>query len=413
MTKKLFAKILLTTIIFLSLACTTCGTLSSVFREPLLSLHSVELVNINFNGVELLCKVNVQNPNAIEIPFPEVDWEFFVNTNSFISGIIKNDQRIRARRTTVVDIPVSLDYLGVFNTFASLKGSRQAEFKVALAAKFALPILGDRVWHFEHEGVFPVLQMPKLSMPSMKIDGIDFTKAQLLFTVNVENPNEFDLPSPKLAYDYLVNNNSVIKSTLESNAPIAAAAVTPMIIRLEVQYADLYRSFQALRNLGEAPSKLSLTSDFSLPAFAGNTLLTEITGSLPLLKAPSISFGGISVKNLSLTNIDFNVVWEIENPNNFAMSVKDLAYNLAVNNTQWASGTVPGSPQISANRKTQIPLTISINSLSMVRDITEIITRGTDVAYSCTGNISLGAALPGLADFNSPLNFTGVTRLRR
>ena len=411
--KKLFAKIFLTTIIVFSIAGTTCETLSTVFREPVLSLHSVELVNIDFNGVQLLCKVNVQNPNAIEIPFPEIGWEFFVNTNSFINGTIKNDQRIRARRTTVVDIPVRLEYLGVFDTFASLKESKQAEYKVALAAKFALPILGDRVWHFEHEGVFPVLQMPNLSLPSMKIDRIDFTRAELLFTVNVENPNEFDLPSPKLAYDYLVNNNSVIRSTLENSAPIAAAAVTPLVIRLEVQYADLYRSFQALRNVGEAPSKLSLTSDFALPAFAGNTFLTEIPGSLPLPKVPSITFGGLSVKNLSLTGIDFDVVWEVENPNVFAMSVKELAYTLTVNNTRWASGTAPASTQIAANRKTQIPLTFSINSLSMVRDITEIITRGTDVAYSCTGNISLGAALPGLADYSSPLNFTGVTRLRR
>jgi LEA14-like dessication related protein len=411
--KKLFAKIFLTTIIVFSIAGTTCETLSAVFREPVLSLHSVELVNIDFNGVQLLCKVNVQNPNAIEIPFPEIGWEFFVNTNSFINGTIRNDQRIRARRTTVVDIPVRLEYLGVFDTFASLKESKQAEYKVALAAKFALPILGDRVWNFEHEGVFPVLQMPKLSMPSMKIDRIDFTRAELLFTVNVENPNEFDLPSPKLAYDYLVNNNSVIRSTLENSAPIAAAAVTPLIIRLEVQYADLYRSFQALRNVGEAPSKLSLTSDFALPAFAGNTFLTEIPGSLPLPKVPSITFGGLSVKNLSLTDIDFDVVWEVENPNVFAMSVKELAYTLTVNNTRWASGTAPASTQIAANRKTQIPLTFSINSLSMVRDITEMITRGTDVAYSCTGNISLGAALPGLTDYSSPLNFTGVTRLRR
>jgi len=413
-TKLPFAKIGLPVIIILSLAFTTCETLNAVFKDPLLSLRSVELVNINFNGVELLCKVNVENPNAIEIPFPEVGWEFFVNTNSFVSGVIKNNERIRARRSTVVDVPVSLDFLGVFNTFASLKGSKQAEYKVALAAKFALPVLGDRVWNFEHDGVFPVLQMPKLSTPpSMKIDRIDFTKAQLLFTVNVENPNEFDLPSPKMAYDYLVNNNSVIKSTLVSSAPLAAAAVTPVVIALEVNYADLYRGFQALRNLGEAPSLLSLQSDFALPAFPGETLLTQIAGSLPLPKVPTISFGGISVRNLSLTNIDFNVIWEIENNNSFAMSVKELAYNLTVNNSRWASGTVPASTQIAANRKTQIPLTFSINSLSMVRDITEIITKGTDIAYSCVGNISLGAALPGLDDFNSPLNFTGTTKLRR
>ena len=272
-------------VILAALSLTTCQTLSSVFREPVLSLHSVELANINFTSVTVLCKVNVENPNAITVPFPDIDWEFYINANSFIRGKIDAGQSIRARSTTVVDVPVSIDYPGIYNTFSSLKNSNQADYKIALAFKFALPIIGDKVWNFEHEGNFP------------------------------------------------------------------------------------------------------------------------------LPKVPSISFKGISLKNLSLTKIDFDIVWEIENNNIFAMSVKDLSYNLTVNNTRWTDGRVNNSPQIAAGRKTEIPLTISINALSMVRDITEIITRGTNVAYQCGGNVSLGADLPGL-DFNTPFNFSGSTRLR-
>jgi LEA14-like dessication related protein len=166
--------------------------------------------------------------------------------------------------------------------------------------------------------------------------------------------------------------------------------------------------------LGEAPSLFSLKGDFSIPAFANeSSFANEITGSLPLLKVPSVSFKGISVKELGLTKIDFVVSWEVENNNNFAMSVKDLSFNLAVNNNQWAGGKVPGSPQIAAGRKTEIPLTFTISPLSMVKDITEIITRGTDVSYACGGNISLGAALPALDDFGTPFNFAGTTKLRR
>ena len=269
------------------LVFTTCQTLSSVFREPLLSLHSTELADISFTGATVLCRVNVENPNSFDIPFPEIDWEFYINANSFVNGKIKTDQSIRARRTTVVDVPVSFGYLDVYNTFSLLRGSNQADYKVALAVKFALPFLDNKVWNFEHEGTFP------------------------------------------------------------------------------------------------------------------------------LLKAPSISFAGISVKNLSMTGVDFEVAWEIENNNSFAMNVNDLSYDLRVNNTQWASATASGTPQIGANRKTRIPLTFSINTLSMVRDITDIITRGTTVSYECNGNLSLGADLPGLADFNSPFNFSGNTRLIR
>jgi LEA14-like dessication related protein len=414
MVRKLCAKAGLVMVVFAAFSLTTCQTLSSIFRDPILSLQSVEIAKITFTGADLLCKVKVENPNPIDIPFPEVGWEFFINTNSFIAGTVKSNQSLRARKSTVIDVMVSFNYLEVFNTFKSLKGSKQADYRVALAAKIPLPIMGDKVFNFEHSGTFPVLQMPKLSKPSMKFDKLDFTKAELLFEVNIENPNSFDIPSPKMAYEYLVNKNSFIQSSIDSAAPLAAGVVTAVPIRITVNYAELFQKFASLKNLGEAPSLLSLKSDFSIPAFADEpSPLTEIAGSLPLLKVPSLSFKGISVKSMGLTNIDLGITWEVENTNNFAMSVKDLSFNFAVNNAQWASGKVPGSPQITAGRKTEIPLTISINSLSMVKDITEIISRGTDISYVCGGNINFGAALPALDDFGTPFNFTGTTKLRR
>ncbi|MCL2762056.1 MAG: LEA type 2 family protein [Treponema sp.] len=392
---------------------TTCQTLGSLVTEPVVTLHSVEVTNINFTGVEILCKVNVQNPNSVDVPFPEIDWEFFINANSFVKGQIKAGRAIKARRTTTVEVPLSLSYLEVFNTFASLKGTNQADYKIALGARFNLPILHDKTWQFEHEGTFPVLQIPKLSAPSMKIDQLDFTKAELLFTIDVNNPNPFELPFPQMAYDYLVNNNSFIKNSVGIAAPLAAAAITPVLIKLTVNYVDLYQAFQNLRNANEVPGLLSLKTDFGIPAFIDEVVSTQAAGSLPLLKIPSLNFTGIRVKSTSLTKIDFEVTWEIENNNGFAMNLRDLSYNLAVNNSQWSTGKIPGSPQIAANRKTPVSMDFSLSSLNMVKEITEIITRGTDVSYLCSGNISLGAALPGLDSFNQPFNFSGTTKIRR
>jgi LEA14-like dessication related protein len=392
---------------------TTCQTLMSAIKEPIVSLQSVELAKINFTGVELLCKVKVENPNPIDIPFPEVSWNLFINTNAFIGGVVKNDKSLKSRGSTVIDVLVNLDYLGVFNTFKSLKGSKQADYKIALATKFNLPIFGEKVWHFEHEGDVPVPQLPRFSMPSMKIDKLDFTKAEVLVTFNVENPNVFELPALQMNYDYLVNRNSFIKSTIETGGPLAAAAVTPVAIRLAVNYANLYQSFQSLRNSHESPSLLALAGAVAIPAFDGDLLNLDIPGTLPLLKVPSLSFKGISVTNLALTNIDFELNWEIENNNNFAMSVKDFISTFAVNNTQWVSGRVPGAPQIAAGRKTTVPLAFSISSLAMVRDITEIINKGTEVAYTCNGNINLSAALQELADLAIPYNFNGRTKISR
>jgi LEA14-like dessication related protein len=285
MVKKLLVRTVM--VVFAALSLTTCQTLNSLFQEPKLSLQSVEIAKLSFTGADLLCKVKVENPNSIDIPFPEIGWELFVNTNSFITGMVKNNKSLKPRKSTVIDVPVKFTYLQVFNTFASLKGRNEADYRVALAAKIPLPVMGDKIFKFDHNGVLPILHLPTLS------------------------------------------------------------------------------------------------------------------------------FKGISLKNLGASKIDFDLSWEVENNNSFAMNVKDLSYNFAVNKTQWASGKAPGSPQIPAGRKTEIPLTISINSLSMVKDITEIIARGTDVSYVCNGNINIGAALPALNDFGQPFNFTGTTKLRK
>jgi LEA14-like dessication related protein len=264
-----------------------CQTLSKIFQEPKVTLHSAEITSINFSGVQLLCKVNVENPNSVEIPFPEIDWEFFLNSNSYIKGTIKNDQPIRARRTTVVDVPVSFNYADVYNAITSLRGINQADFKVALAAKFNLPVIGEKIWNLSHEG------------------------------------------------------------------------------------------------------------------------------TMPLLKIPSIGFKGITLKNLSLTRIDFELAWEIENTNVFAMDIKDFSYNLTVNNSGWAGGSVTGAPRIAANGKTTVPITFSVNSLTMIRDITEIVNRGTNVTYGCSGNLSLGADMRGIPDYATSFNLSGSTRIAR
>jgi len=267
-----------------ALLLSTCQTLNMVLQEPLVSFHSAEITKIDFTGAEFLCKIQVDNPNPITIPFPEVGWELFLNANSFISGVFKNNQSIRARETTIVNVPVRLNYADVFNTFRSLIGSRQTAYKIALDTKFYLPFIGAKVWHFEYGGELPMLQLPKLSMPSMKIDSMDLTKAEILVTVNVENPNVFQLPPPKIAYEYMVNRSSFIKSSVETARPLAASSVTPVSIRFSVNYADLYRSIQSLPNLSEVPSLLQLITDFGVPALNSETFRLEIPGSLPLLR---------------------------------------------------------------------------------------------------------------------------------
>jgi len=272
--------------LFVLLTFTTCETLSSMglMQEPVVSLNSVDLTNISLNGVQLLAKVQIENPNSIEIPFPQTDWELFVNANSFISGTIRNNERIRARGSTVVEVPVYLDYLGIFNSFTSLFGNRQFDYKTAFALTFNLPVLGEKVMNLAHDGTIPLPQLPQINTPSMRISSSNITRTEILVTINVVNPNIFPIPSPRITYDYQINRNSFIRGNVESDEPLAASSVTPITIPLTVNYADLFRSFASLLLAREAASLFVVSLDPGIPLLRSEPVRFEVAGTLPILR---------------------------------------------------------------------------------------------------------------------------------
>jgi hypothetical protein len=46
----------------------------------------------------------------------------------------------------------------------------------------------------------------------------------------------------------------------------------------------------------------------------------------------------------------------------------------------------------------------------MVSEITGIVTRGTEVAYTCGGRLKLGSDFPGLGPLDLPFNLGGNTK---
>jgi LEA14-like dessication related protein len=237
--------------------------------------------------VDLIARLNVENPNPFDIPFPEIDWELFINDASFISGLLKDGASLKGRNTVAIDVPLSLTYTGLYDSFTSLLNTREAAYNIALGVRIPYPILDQKTYNLDFSGIIPMLQIPK------------------------------------------------------------------------------------------------------------------------------VSFSGISVKNLGLSRFDFVANFEVENNNNFAMNISEFVYDFTVNNASWAQGSIANAPQLRSNAKTAIPLELSVSSLPLITQITDIVARGSNVNYQSHGNLRLGSDFPGLDRLDLPFNLSGATRLAR
>jgi LEA14-like dessication related protein len=138
--------------------------------EPVVLLESVEITDVSYTGVKMLCKVRVENPNGFHIPSPEINWECFLNTDSFNKGVVEhNRHHIGAHNSSIFEIPVDLEYLEIFDAIDSLKGTKEAAYKIALAVKFDILAFKNNVWKLENEGVIPILQAPVFGSSVMRV----------------------------------------------------------------------------------------------------------------------------------------------------------------------------------------------------------------------------------------------------
>jgi LEA14-like dessication related protein len=200
---------------------------------------------------------------------------------------------------------------------------------------------------------------------------------------------------------------------LENSNSLASRRKATLDVPLSVTYAGLYNTFSSLLDTKEAAYNLALKLSFPTPLLENKVFPLDFSGVLPILQIPEISFQGISQKSLSLTAMEFVLNWEVNNKNNLAFDIGEFLYDFRVNNSLWAQGRMDDPPRLNANGRTVIPLTVSLNALSVVRELTDVIARGAAVNYSSTGSMSLAGDLPGLDKLELPVNLGGSTRIRQ
>jgi LEA14-like dessication related protein len=374
-------------------------------------VESVEITGISVRGVDLVCHVNVENPNSFSVPFPRVDWELFINANSFVRGTVENDAVIKGRSTTVVDVPFSVTYGGLYNSFRSLLNAKEAAYNISLGVSFPIPLIQEKTFRLEFAGVLPMLQAPKITPGAFRVARVDFSSIDLACGFNVENPNAFAIPLPRTSWTFAAAGVPLTVSAGYQQGELAAGAVNREEVVVSLLFADLLKLLGSSAAGTEVPANLALEASLPAPDVEGLTSSLDLPGIIPILKAPVLSFKGITIKSLGMQRLEFVLTWEADNQNSFSFDIDKFEYDFKVNNTSWTSGAIADPPLIKAKGKTAIPLTFTVSSLSMVTDIVNIISRGTAVAYDCAGGLILAGSLPGLDKLDLPFSFKGNTRI--
>ncbi len=197
-----------TILCFLVLIC-SCATVDelvkSTFQQPQISFETAKISGLSFKAVDLLFDLKIANPNPVGISLVGFDYDLLLNGNSFVKGKQTNGLEIKPKGEGTVQIPVSLIFSEIYNTFSTFERQDSTTYKLDCGFSFELPVLGAKRIQVSKSGSLPLLKRPDISVKLLELEKLSFVGADLNLRVEIDNPNSFSFFLNTIAFSFEVN----------------------------------------------------------------------------------------------------------------------------------------------------------------------------------------------------------------
>ena len=98
----------------LTAAAAGCATIArQAFQEPVVSVRDIRLQGLGLTGGTVDVALAVYNPNNYRLDATRLTYKLLLDTVTFATGALTEQQTVHGRDTLLVRIPVSFTYRGV------------------------------------------------------------------------------------------------------------------------------------------------------------------------------------------------------------------------------------------------------------------------------------------------------------
>jgi len=246
------------------------------------------------------------------------------------------------------------------------------------------------------------IQKPKITVTDFKVSDISLRDIELIFDLEIDNPNAVAINLASYNFDFLINENSFVKGNQPLATEIKSNASTILQIPVSFTFDELFKTFSSIRDDDETGYDFRSTIGVNVPVLGLTEIPLEKSGTFPVVKPPKISASKLKVKNLSFTKADLELELSINNPNSFGISLNNLNYNVDINGLESISGTTSQKIDLSSKENNSISIPVSFNLIQLGRSAYQLLKNDDPLDYSLSGSTNLDTSLPYFkaSDFN-------------
>jgi LEA14-like dessication related protein len=193
--------------------CTSLEKAGQAMSESMPTGHvkGVNLSNMDIKGIDLVFDLQVDNPNPVTISLDHLDYELSLLDNTFLKGEQSMGMKLAADGSSQVKVPVRMGFKQLQKIYSKINKRGELPYAIDLGLGLDLPLLGRIRVPVSHQGSIPIPKIPDIAIHRVEVEHLTLQKADVMFELEVTNPNQFAVMLNRLNYQLKLNGIDVAK----------------------------------------------------------------------------------------------------------------------------------------------------------------------------------------------------------
>lgn len=167
---------------------------------PTVTFENLEVLDVNWDGVEADFVFNVNNPNPVDVNLARFDYGLAFQEVEWLNGNDPDGLSLGASGSSELALPVSFQFQDLYEMVQAVRGQDNIDFGLQGSFGFDTPA-GPIDLPYAEAGDFPAPRKPGISLNSLKVQNIALSGADLNLKLDVDNSHGSALGLAALDYD--------------------------------------------------------------------------------------------------------------------------------------------------------------------------------------------------------------------
>lgn len=196
------------------------------FGKPTADVTGIHIPSISLEKADIVVDVLIKNPNPVPIPLVDIDYLIESDGRKLVSGLIPDAGTIHAHGEETVNIPVTLIYDDIKNTYDDIKPGSIIPYRIKVDLIVDVPVFGRLTLPLEKTGEIPIPYKPDVDLEKIHFERFSFEETVAALHLKLENKNDFDLALNALDYEVWLCDVSIGGAELSKSAKIEKTGIT-------------------------------------------------------------------------------------------------------------------------------------------------------------------------------------------